>query len=157
MASVLALGISACGSPQSGLSTHDQTAFKRIDGELSTLTQLEGAINADPIAGTRARKHSQYLASEAPLIGQFRQTAQRLQQDVSSLQDRHATELYIPLVQAVDREANDLKLFLSSVIARDRASAKRVYIQLVQDEQQTNTVALEQFPKVRALRSRLNG
>lgn len=148
-ASLLALGIGACGSSPPRVLTPDQARLGRIDCLLSRLTRLEGTINADPVAGSRRRKHASYVRTEKPLIDEFDRTAQQLRQEVASLHSVPAM-LYGPLVEVIGQEAHDLKRFLNSVVARDAASVRADSTRLGQDERRINQVALEQFPKVRA-------
>jgi hypothetical protein len=152
IASLLALGIgvAGCGSSARQPSKPDQAALKRIDGLLSTLTRLDGQINDDPVAGIRVRGHSQYVRTQTPLIDQFGRASLQLRQEVASLHDAAAARLYAPLAEAIDRQAGDLKSFVNFAIARDAAGAKRAHAQVLADRQQVNSVALEQFPKVRA-------
>ncbi len=149
-ASLLALGIGACGSSPPRVLTPDQARLGRIDRLLSQLTLVEGTINPDPVAGSRRRKHASYVRTEKPLIDQFDGMAQQLRQEVASLHSVQPAMLYGPLVEVIGQEAHDLKRFLSSVVARDAASVRADSTRLGQDERRINQVALEQFPKVRA-------
>lgn len=150
VASLLALGIVGCGSSGQPSSSADRISLHRIDGLLSALTQLQGQINADPFAGTRPGGHSEYVAAEAPLIARFGAASRELAQRVAALKDVEGVKLYTPLAEVNHRAAQDLRVFLNAVLARDRASATRASTQLSSDEQRINEVAIEQFPKVRA-------
>ncbi len=156
-ASLLALGIGACGSSARRVPNPDQARLGQIDRLLSELTRLEGTINADPVAGSRRRKHASYVRTEQPLIDQFHRTALQLRHEVASLHDAQPAMLYSPLVEAVGQEAHDLERFLSFVIARDAAGVRAVATRLGPDERRINQVALEQFPKVRAYVVRVGG
>ncbi len=149
---LVAIGIAACGASASRPDP-DRRALKQIDGLLSTLTVLQGQINIAP----RVRGHSAYAQSEGPLIDQFGQSSRQLGYAITSLQDPQVAKIYMPLGTAIAREANDMKRFLNSVIARDAARIKRVYARLIQDQQLINQVAVEQFPKARAYAQRAAG
>jgi hypothetical protein len=111
---LLGFVLAGCGSSSPKLSSHDQAALKRIGALLATFRGLEAQISADTIAGSRVSSRSQYIRIERPRIEQLGSTAQQLRHEVSSLDDSKITGLYAPLADAVDKEANDLTLFLNA-------------------------------------------
>jgi hypothetical protein len=152
----VALGVGGCGSSRRAPPSPDRITLQRVDRLLSTLTQLEGQINIDPVNGTTPRKNAEYVRTETPLIDQFGRTSQALSQQVASLQDAEGARLYAPLAEANDRAAKDLGLFLNAVVARDGAGARRAATQVAEDERRINQVALAQLPKARAYALKLD-
>jgi hypothetical protein len=71
----MAVGVEGCGCSGPALSRHDQAAFKRIDGIVSSFRHLEAEISADTIGGSKVRSRSEYVRRERPRIEELNRTA----------------------------------------------------------------------------------
>jgi hypothetical protein len=154
----LSLFASGCGGGDtSKFSKGDEQRLHRMRQLVRVYITREAAIGADTIAGSKIRGPEEYVRVVGPKIHALSGTVQSLRTTYAELDDPKLASLYVPLVEAVDREASDLELFLNTVKQHDAKGVQRVYARIGADERRVNNVVLEQLPKAKAYAKKLGG